>query len=43
VVKGHRGTVTADSGGPEGGSTFTVTLPGVMEPPPAGAEAARRV
>src|SRR5687768_2311656 len=42
VVKGHRGTVTADSGGPEGGSTFTVTLPGVMDPPPAGAEAARR-
>jgi len=42
VVKGHRGTVTADSGGPDGGSTFTVTLPGVMDPPPAGAEATRR-
>jgi signal transduction histidine kinase len=42
VVKGHRGTVTADSGGPEGGSTFTVTLPGVMDPPPAGAEATQR-
>ncbi|MDO8667456.1 MAG: DnaA/Hda family protein, partial [Gemmatimonadales bacterium] len=41
VVKGHRGTVTADSGGPEGGSTFTVTLPGVMDPPPAGAEEVR--
>jgi two-component system sensor histidine kinase ResE len=40
VIKGHRGTVTADSG-PEGGSTFTITLPGVMDPPPAGAEAAR--
>jgi signal transduction histidine kinase len=42
VIKGHRGTVTADSGGPEGGSTFTITLPGVMDPPPAGAEATRR-
>ena len=43
VVKGHRGTVTADSPGPDRGSTFTVTLPGVIEtPPPAGAEAARR-
>jgi two-component system sensor histidine kinase SenX3 len=31
VVKGHRGTVTADSAGPDKGSTFTVTLPGVME------------
>ncbi len=31
VVKGHRGTVSADSGGPDKGSTFTVTLPGVME------------
>ncbi len=41
VVKGHRGTVTADSAGPEAGSTFTITLPGVMDPPPAGAEAAR--
>src|SRR5438093_10276942 len=31
VVKGHRGTVSADSAGPDKGSTFTVTLPGVME------------
>jgi signal transduction histidine kinase len=31
VVKGHRGTVSADSAGPEKGSTFTVTLPGVLE------------
>jgi two-component system sensor histidine kinase SenX3 len=31
VVKGHRGTVSADSPGPDKGSTFTVTLPGVME------------
>jgi two-component system sensor histidine kinase SenX3 len=34
VVKGHRGTVTADSAGPDGGSTFTVTLPGVMDAMP---------
>jgi signal transduction histidine kinase len=32
VVKGHRGTVSADSAGPERGSTFTVTLPGVVGP-----------
>ena len=31
VVKGHRGTVSADSAGPDKGSTFTVTLPGVIE------------
>ena len=30
VVKGHRGTVNADSEGPERGTTITVTLPGVM-------------
>ncbi len=36
VVKGHRGTVTAESGGPDTGSTFTITLPGVMEAAPAG-------
>jgi signal transduction histidine kinase len=30
VVKGHRGTVSADSPGPDRGSTFTVTLPGVI-------------
>lgn len=33
VVKGHRGTITAESAGPDRGSTFTVTLPGVMEAP----------
>ena len=31
VVKGHKGTVTAESPGPERGSTFTVTLPGIIE------------
>jgi signal transduction histidine kinase len=31
VVKGHRGTVTAESAGPDRGSTFTVSLPGVMD------------
>jgi len=30
VVQGHRGTVTADSPGPERGSTFTLKLPGVL-------------
>ena len=33
VVKGHRGTVSADSAGPDKGSTFTVTLPGVLDEP----------
>jgi signal transduction histidine kinase len=31
VVKGHKGTVTAESPGPDRGSTFTVTLPGIIE------------
>jgi two-component system, OmpR family, sensor histidine kinase SenX3 len=31
VVKGHRGTVSADSPGPDRGSTFTLTLPAVLE------------
>src|SRR5712691_7156749 len=31
VVKGHRGTVSAESPGPDKGSTFTVTLPGVLD------------
>jgi len=35
VVKGHKGTVGAESAGPDRGSTFTVTLPGIIE---AGAE-----
>lgn len=31
VVKGHRGTIGAESPGPDRGSTFTVTLPGMIE------------
>jgi signal transduction histidine kinase len=31
VVKGHRGTISAESPGPDRGSTFTVTLPGMIE------------
>jgi len=31
VVKGHKGTVAAESAGPDRGSTFTVTLPGIIE------------
>ena len=32
VVKAHRGTLAAESPGPDKGSTFTVTLPGVLDP-----------
>jgi two-component system sensor histidine kinase SenX3 len=42
IVKGHRGTITADSPGPDRGSTFTMSLPGVLaadEPVPERAEA----
>lgn len=31
VVRGHRGTVSADSPGLDRGTTFTLTLPGVVE------------
>jgi signal transduction histidine kinase len=31
VVKGHRGALTADSPGPDRGSTFTITLPGLLD------------
>jgi signal transduction histidine kinase len=34
VVKGHGGTVMADSPGPDRGSTFTITLPGLKEAAP---------
>jgi len=33
VVKSHHGTVSAESAGPDRGSTFTVTLPGVVDQP----------
>ena len=39
VVKGHHGTVAAESAGPDCGSTFTVTLPGVLDRPEPGAAA----
>jgi signal transduction histidine kinase len=35
VVKGHRGTIHAESPGPDRGATFTITLPSLLE---AGAE-----
>jgi len=38
VVKGHRGTITGESLGPDRGSVFTLTLPGVISA--AAAEAA---
>jgi signal transduction histidine kinase len=31
VVKGHRGTVHAESPGPDRGSTFTITLPSLLD------------
>jgi signal transduction histidine kinase len=33
VVKGHKGTVSVESAGPDRGSTFTITLPGVLDEP----------
>jgi len=39
VVKSHGGTVSADSPGPDRGSTFTVTLPGLLETAPEAAGA----
>jgi signal transduction histidine kinase len=35
VVKRHKGTVWAASAGPDRGATFTLTLPGVIDPVPA--------
>jgi len=32
IVKGHRGSITADSPGPDRGSTFTISLPGLLGP-----------
>ena len=31
VVKGHRGTIQAESAGPDRGTSFTITLPGVID------------
>ena len=31
IVKGHRGTITADSPGPDRGSTFTISLPALLD------------
>lgn len=43
VVKGHRGTIQAESAGADRGSSFTITLPGVIdereEPPAEAADA----
>ena len=32
VMKGHRGTIAAESPGPDRGATFTVTLPVLADP-----------
>lgn len=32
IVKGHKGAITVDSLGPDRGSTFTISLPGLLEP-----------
>lgn len=34
IVKGHKGSITVDSPGPDRGATFTITLPGLIEPEP---------
>jgi two-component system, OmpR family, sensor histidine kinase SenX3 len=34
IVKGHRGTISVDSPGPDRGATFTMSLPGLLEPEP---------
>jgi signal transduction histidine kinase len=44
IVKGHKGSITVDSPGPDRGSTFTISLPGLLEaePEPGGAPEAAR-
>ena len=32
IVKGHKGSISVDSPGPDRGATFTITLPGLLEP-----------
>jgi two-component system, OmpR family, sensor histidine kinase SenX3 len=34
IVKGHRGTISVDSPGPDRGATFTMSLPALPEPEP---------
>ncbi len=42
IVKGHRGTISVDSPGPDRGATFTMSLPALLEPEPdAASEPAR--
>ena len=41
IVKRHKGTVWADSAGPDRGSTFTISLPGLLEVPASAEEEAR--
>jgi len=42
IMKGHRGTISVDSPGPDRGATFTISLPALLEPEAeAGSEAAR--
>jgi len=42
IVKGHRGTISVDSPGPDRGSTFTITLPALLEQEGEGASEAAR-
>jgi two-component system sensor histidine kinase SenX3 len=32
IIKGHRGTISVDSPGPDRGATFTMSLPALLEP-----------
>jgi len=32
IVKGHKGSIAVDSPGPDRGASFTITLPGLLEP-----------
>jgi len=42
IVKGHRGTISVDSPGPDRGATFTITLPALLELEAEGASEAAR-
>ncbi|HXY41967.1 MAG TPA: HAMP domain-containing sensor histidine kinase [Vicinamibacteria bacterium] len=43
IVKGHHGTITADSAGPDRGSTFIISLPGLIPSAADGEPAAEAV